>query len=750
MHVTGYPAIAADPSSLDFGTVFVGVTSDLDVTISNPGTDVLDATAVAVTGEYSTDTTPFSLAVGESKTLTVTFAPIDDGARPGSIVITSNATGVPELTVPLTGHGNWPPIAGVDPTSIETALPPHGGSKTKDVELCNTGGSDLIWTAQASDVTVGAVSVHDELLLRKGDDATGDPEEVDPRPSILGAGGPDAFGYAWTDSDEPGGPVYDWVDISGVGSLVWPIGTYELDDNQGPFPIGFNFSWYENTFDQLYVTTEGWISFTSTSNAWSNQPLPNSGSSVPENLLAALWDDLVHRRGTGSEPEASAVYYYNDGTRFIVQWNSMYRIGNYANPVDLQIILYPNGKVVYQYQRTDLGSTQNSHTIGWQNQAKDDGWTIVHNDASYVHDNLAIEISSGPEWITVDPQAGVVPAGECTTLTVGLNSAELDEGDYDGLVSILNNDPFNSLINVPVLLHVAEVELDYIAVEPETVNLSAPGQFVKAVLQLPAPYDPQDIVIESVSVFGQLFALSRPIGYVDENEDGVTELMVKFDREAFQQLVPEGDEVPVTITGEVRDTVWFTGTDIIRTIRPNVTHPNGGEYLIVSHQTVDITWDPPVTGPTPTYSVWVARDGADELEPLASDLTETSFAWTVTGPATVQARIVVSAHDQLGLMGSDISDGDFTIADQLYPPHPAYGLTLQKSEAELVLSWQRPGTDLLHGPVSLYRIMRAESPQGPFTEIDATVPETFTDSSAPGQIYFYTIVATNPAGDAAR
>jgi subtilisin family serine protease len=748
MHVTGYPGIAAAPSSLDFGTVFVGVTSDLDVTISNPGSDVLDVTAVAVTGEYSTDTSLFSLAVGETQTLTVTFAPVDDGVRPGSIVFTSNATGVPEYTVPLTGNGLWPPIAGVDPASIETTLPPYDGGRTKPLDLCNTGGSDLIWTAQASDVTVGAVSVHEELLLRKGDDDTGEDEEVDPRPSILGAGGPDAYGYEWTDSDEPGGPVYDWVDISGVGSLVWPIGTYELDDNEGPFPIGFSFPWYENSFDQLYVTTEGWISFTSTRETYTNQPLPNSGTTVPENLLAALWDDLVHRRGTGSEPEATAVYYYNDGSRFIVQWNSLYRIGNYANPVDFEIILYPNGKVVYQYQRTDLGTTQGSHTIGWQNQDKDDGWTIVHNDASYVHDNLAIEISAGPEWLTVDPLAGVTAAGECTTLSVGFDSAELDEGDYDGLVSILNNDPFNSLIEVPVQLHVLEVELDYIAIYPDTLNLSSVGRTIKAVLQLPAPYDPHDIVIDSVSIYDQVYALSHPIEFTDENSDGVEELAVKFNRAEFEGVVPEGDDIPVTITGEVLNTAWFTGTDIIRAIRPKVTHPNGGDYMLTGQQ-LDITWDAPTVGPTPTsYSVWLDRDGSDELEQVAVNVTDTQVSWPVSGPGTTVGRIMVQAHDNRGVMGSDISDGDFTIADQLYPPHPAYGLALEMSVDDLVMAWQRPGTDLLHGPVSYYRIMRSEGAQGPFTEIHTTALETFTDSTAQGQINFYMIVATNPAGDA--
>ena len=63
----------------------------------------------------------------------------------------------------------------------------------------------------------------------------------------------------------------------------------------------------------MNICSNGWLSFTSTLSAYSNVALPNTGSGVPENLVALFWDDL-DLSTTGS------VYYQNDGTRFIVSW----------------------------------------------------------------------------------------------------------------------------------------------------------------------------------------------------------------------------------------------------------------------------------------------------------------------------------------------------------------------------------------------------------------------------------------------
>ena len=51
----------------------------------------------------------------------------------------------------------------------------------------------------------------------------------------------------------------------------------------------------------------------------------------------------------------------------------------------------------------------------------------------------------------------------------------------------------------------------------------------------------------------------------------------------------------VTLTGEVEDLAWFTGTDTLRTIRPRLSFPNGGEFLIAG-EIATLSWEPPGTG----------------------------------------------------------------------------------------------------------------------------------------------------------
>jgi hypothetical protein len=93
--------------------------------------------------------------------------------------------------------------------------------------------------------------------------------------------GPDGYGYTGETT------TFNWVDISASGSMVL-LGD---DDYGGPFPIGFNFEYYGNTYTNFFISSNGFISFGTGISALSNQcPLPDGGS--PDNLIAMMWDDL--------------------------------------------------------------------------------------------------------------------------------------------------------------------------------------------------------------------------------------------------------------------------------------------------------------------------------------------------------------------------------------------------------------------------------------------------------------------------
>lgn len=91
--------------------------------------------------------------------------------------------------------------------------------------------------------------------------------------------------YIFIDSDEGNGPVYEWIDII---ELVNQLESPQEDDYTGPFDIGFEFPFYENTFDQFYVGSNGMIGFVEEGMANQiNHELPDPG--IPNNVIAWFW-----------------------------------------------------------------------------------------------------------------------------------------------------------------------------------------------------------------------------------------------------------------------------------------------------------------------------------------------------------------------------------------------------------------------------------------------------------------------------
>ncbi len=447
--VTGAPDLAAVPSSIAFGNVFVGFPGIRQLTVENRGTDVLRVSGVTTSDPaYGVDQATFSVPAFGNAVLFVSFNPPTPTPFPATITIASDDPDTPSLIVGLTGAGLVPPDIDASPSSLSATLPiPTSQGSTLRIE--NHGGSDLDFVLGAL-LTAASVPVYDALPLAK--------EQTDPRPGILGTGGPDVFGYTWRDSDDPQGPVFDWVDITTIGTLLPLTGD---DATQTDVPIGFDFPFYGVRFSSVNVCTNGWLSFTSTEPDFINQPLPSSGIGVPENLLAALWDDL-------NLDTIPRLYAYRDGTRFILTFFRVPRVSS-SDPYTFQVILYPTGRIVYQY--LDMQGTRlNEATIGIQNGTRSDGLTVVH-DAAYMHNDLAIELRTTPDWVVANPSSGTVPAGGSFDVQVSLNTNELFGGTYHGELRVTSNDPDEGVLAVPATL--TAVGVPDIAAKPASLDFGA-------------------------------------------------------------------------------------------------------------------------------------------------------------------------------------------------------------------------------------------------------------------------------------
>lgn len=199
---------------------------------------------------------------------------------------------------------------------------------------------------------------------------------------VLRAGGPDNFGYTFKDSNEPGGPVYAWDEIAATGTLAAGWNSYD-NGFAGPIPIGFSFSFYGISYTQLYVGSNGYVSFGSGFGSIpASSPLPHP--SDPNNMIALFGGDMyLHNYG-----QDSAVRYQTLGnpTRLVVQFDRLYRCCSAYDAYTFQVVVYPNGDIEARYKQLDYA---NPYAVGIENANGADGL----NYGTALANSLAIRYS---------------------------------------------------------------------------------------------------------------------------------------------------------------------------------------------------------------------------------------------------------------------------------------------------------------------------------------------------------------------
>ncbi len=246
----------------------------------------------------------------------------------------------------------------------------------------------------------------------------------------LFTGGPDASGYRWIDSDTSGGPTYSWIDISGSGT-TFGAG----DEARYTFTLPYSFNFYGTSYTQVWVSTNGWLSFGTDpgTNAPNNVTIPNTAT--PNRSVFVFWDDLnlvpadnsnIYYQVFGSSPNRYCVVTWKD---------ARHKSGSQpTNQVTFQAILNENGRIVLQYKDCALGDTLynwgKSATVGIENTTGTVGLQYLFN-GSPVGNLLAsergiqffIDTSIVPPTATTNAATNITSSSATLNGTVNPNNA---------------------------------------------------------------------------------------------------------------------------------------------------------------------------------------------------------------------------------------------------------------------------------------------------------------------------------------
>jgi len=144
--------LTASLSSLTFGSVQVGNSSSQSETLTNTGgssVTISQANASGAGFSVSGLSVPVTLAVGQSVTFNVGFAPTTAGAVSGALAIVSDAS-VSPFNIALSGTGLAPGSLTANPSSAVFGSVTVGSNKTVTVAVTNTGGAVVTVSSAAA------------------------------------------------------------------------------------------------------------------------------------------------------------------------------------------------------------------------------------------------------------------------------------------------------------------------------------------------------------------------------------------------------------------------------------------------------------------------------------------------------------------------------------------------------------------------------------------------------------------------
>jgi hypothetical protein len=605
LHVTGAPDIAVSETLVDWGQVFVGAAIPHTITISNPGTDVLDVTSIASShGDFTTDLPAVTLAAHTSQGVVLTFAPTTVAPILGTLTITSNDPDEPVVEIELRGEGLEAPIISVSPDSIADDLF-TGESSDHTLSISNTGGNDLVWKARTGAVEVGVGQVYTLTKTRAG--------SIDPDGGNNAPPGPaQTAPITATLSDLTDVHILWEMSHGGFGSVDWSVILSDVMARGATVTENFDPITPEllGGYDLIWVTDffENW----STPELDAVADWVNAGGAIifESDQAQALINEILSGFDSGITYLSTAVGAGTTTAIFPHATTQDVTAVYMSGPLASLEVMAPAGRLVDDSD--GLHAVAYSEVGGGRIVAVSDeifgDWSISQNDNQLFGNQIVDWLAAGVGWLKLSPAEGTVAPGASQDVTVTFDATGLYGGDYDAHVIIANNDPLDPEVLVPAHLHVTgapDIEVSETAIDwgpvfigaaiPHAITVSNPGTDVLDVTGIVsnhgdftvdlsslvlAPGESQDVIVTFAPTTAAPIAATLTVTSNDPDE-GTIEIALQGEGLVPPVISVEPESLSADLFSGGKSTQQLTitntgGSDLAFNVSVEVTSSPGG------------------------------------------------------------------------------------------------------------------------------------------------------------------------------
>ncbi|MBC8047706.1 MAG: hypothetical protein H7Y00_12990, partial [Fimbriimonadaceae bacterium] len=411
-----------------------------------------------------------------------------------------------------------------------------------------------------------------------------------------------------------------------AGTNAFPAGDDDIDLN---VDIGFTFCFFGNDYDECYISTNGWVSFTDGPATWNTvygpggtptYNLPNTNTNVPKNCIFGPWQDW------DPNDVGSHVKYQTLGTapyrRFVVSFDDivLFGFGCASDKGTFQIVLYETTNIIQNH------IIEKENCTDWENGK---ATQAIHNSDGTV----SVEVSGrdATDWTASDESWQYTPSGLATGVEWYIGGTLIGTGDSLLVSPIATTTYTATMQSCDGTNYSADVTVTVVPPDDASFSYDASSYCLDGSVISP------DYIATAGGIFSATPAgmdIDPSTGAIDLSSSLAGTYTVEY---LVENVCPDSNTALVTILDYDNAAFSYASTTFcpIGSVSPTYVATLGGTFTVspagltinASTGTIDLTSGTTYTTYTITYNTSGTCPSSSSLDIMIEDFEDASFSY---------------------------------------------------------------------------------------------------------------------------